>query len=45
MAMEIEESGAALKFPCWKPARRRFDPDAPFFAAGNIERELLAKQV
>ncbi|KAL3813901.1 hypothetical protein ACJIZ3_015169 [Penstemon smallii] len=43
--MEIEESGIGLLFPQWKPVRRRFDPDAPFFASGNIERELLAKQV
>ncbi|KAK4282245.1 hypothetical protein QN277_013645 [Acacia crassicarpa] len=44
MAMDVEdklESG----FPYWKAIRRRFGPDAPFFAPGNIERELLAKQV
>ncbi|KAF8408432.1 hypothetical protein HHK36_007584 [Tetracentron sinense] len=34
-----------LGFPYWTPVRRRFDPDAPFFAPGNIERELIAKQV
>ncbi|KAL0424196.1 UNVERIFIED_CONTAM: hypothetical protein Sradi_0954400 [Sesamum radiatum] len=45
MAMDVEESRTGLKFPCWNPLRRRFAPDAPFFAAGNIERELLAKQV
>ncbi|PIN20781.1 Alpha-SNAP protein [Handroanthus impetiginosus] len=45
MAMDVEESGNGFNFPCWKPIRRRFGPDAPFFAAGNIERELLAKQV
>ncbi|KAL7135934.1 hypothetical protein ABFS83_11G131700 [Erythranthe nasuta] len=45
MAMVVEESGAEVKFPCWKPVRRRFLPEAPFFAAGNIERELLAKQI
>lgn len=27
------------------PVIRRFSPDDPFFASGNIERELLAKQV
>ncbi|KAL3624299.1 hypothetical protein CASFOL_033115 [Castilleja foliolosa] len=45
MAMEVEEEGIGLKFPCWKPIRRRFRVDAQIFAAGNIERELLAKQV
>ncbi|KAI3463113.1 hypothetical protein Pfo_019776 [Paulownia fortunei] len=45
MAMDVEESGTGLKFPCWKAVRRLFGPDAPFFAAGNIERELLAKQI
>ncbi|KAM6549567.1 hypothetical protein CsatB_021243 [Cannabis sativa] len=43
MAMEVEQS--QLAFPYWKPLLRKFDPDSPFFAAGNIERELLAKQV
>lgn len=37
--------GDQLGFPCWNPVRRRFDPESPFFAAGNLERELLAKQV
>ncbi|KAK9117567.1 hypothetical protein Sjap_016514 [Stephania japonica] len=32
-------------FPYWCAVRRRFQPDSPFFASGNIERELLAKQV
>ncbi|XP_051117486.1 uncharacterized protein LOC127242127 [Andrographis paniculata] len=45
MAMDVEESGGELKFPCWEPIRRRPEPDADFFAAGNIERELLSKQV
>ncbi|KAH6758598.1 nucleic acid binding / zinc ion binding protein [Perilla frutescens var. frutescens] len=45
MAMDVEESGNGLNFPSLKPLRRRFGPDAPFFEAGNIERELLAKQV
>ncbi|KAL6507259.1 hypothetical protein OROGR_023454 [Orobanche gracilis] len=45
MDMEVEASGTFLGFPCWKPIRRHFRPDAPFFAAGNIERELLDKQV
>ncbi|KAI3976039.1 hypothetical protein MKX01_016722 [Papaver californicum] len=34
-----------LGFPYWNPVPRRFKPDSPFFASGNIERELLAKQV
>jgi hypothetical protein len=34
-----------LGFPYWNPIRRRFPPDSPFFASGNVERELLAKQV
>ncbi|KAM7251921.1 hypothetical protein ACFE04_023804 [Oxalis oulophora] len=34
------------EFPYWSSIRRRcFDPDSFFFAQGNIERELLAKQV
>ncbi|KAM7278731.1 hypothetical protein ACFE04_005865 [Oxalis oulophora] len=33
------------EFPYWSSIRRRFDPDSSFFAQGNIERELLAKQV
>ncbi|KAK6153165.1 hypothetical protein DH2020_012804 [Rehmannia glutinosa] len=45
MATEGEESETGWKFPCWKLVRRCFGPDAPFFAAGNIERQLLAKQV
>lgn len=32
-------------FSYWTPVRRRFQPDSPFFASGNVERELLAKQV
>ncbi|KAM7269402.1 hypothetical protein ACFE04_024899 [Oxalis oulophora] len=33
------------EFPYWSSIRRRcFDPDSFFFAQGNIERELLAKQ-
>ena len=43
MAMEVEEE--QLGFPYWKPISRRFNTDSPFFASGNIERELLAKQV
>ncbi|PON61296.1 TFIIH C1-like domain containing protein [Parasponia andersonii] len=43
MAMDVEEG--QLGFPYWQPVCRRFDPDSPFFASGNIERELLAKQV
>ncbi|XP_076913405.1 uncharacterized protein LOC143572019 [Bidens hawaiensis] len=33
------------EFKYWFPVLRRFGPDDPFFASGNIERELLAKQV
>ncbi|KAL4577108.1 hypothetical protein LXL04_013211 [Taraxacum kok-saghyz] len=33
------------EFQCWYPVLRRFGPDDPFFASGNIERELLAKQI
>lgn len=33
------------EFQYWLPVRRRFVPDDPFFASGNIERELLAKQI
>lgn len=33
------------EFQYWIPVLRRFGPDDPFFASGNIERELLAKQV
>ncbi|KAK1410031.1 hypothetical protein QVD17_36563 [Tagetes erecta] len=33
------------QFKYWFPILRRFTPDDPFFASGNIERELLAKQV
>ncbi|XP_038885473.1 zinc finger protein 511 [Benincasa hispida] len=40
--MEVESQS---EFPYWKPFRRRFDPDSPFFASGNAEREILAKQV
>ncbi|OVA09548.1 zinc finger protein [Macleaya cordata] len=43
MAMVAERN--ELGFPYWNPVRRRFEPDAPFFASGNLERELLAKQV
>lgn len=48
--MEIEmdknqnESPGNYKFPIWMPFRRKFTPDGPFFAPGNAERELLAKQ-
>ncbi|GMH06853.1 hypothetical protein Nepgr_008693 [Nepenthes gracilis] len=42
MAMDVE---GLLGFPYWKSALRKFTPDSPFFASGNIEREILAKQV
>lgn len=49
-AMEEELKGEAvgLRRPglgLWLAARRRLAPDDPFFAAGDMERELLAKQV
>lgn len=43
MAMEVEKNETGFKY--WFPSRRRFFPDSPFFASGNVERELLAKQV
>ncbi|XP_052196326.1 uncharacterized protein LOC127803827 [Diospyros lotus] len=42
--MEVENR-YPLGFPYWIPVRRLFGPDSPFFASGNVERELLAKQV
>ncbi|PAN42532.1 hypothetical protein PAHAL_8G162600 [Panicum hallii] len=36
-------AGPELGF--WLAARRRLAPDDPFFAAGDLERELLAKHV
>lgn len=45
MAMDVEHSTDERRFPYWSSVRRRFHPDSPFFAPGNIERELLAKQV
>ncbi|KAG2335161.1 hypothetical protein Bca52824_006341 [Brassica carinata] len=46
MAMEMAvDAIGELGFPYWNPLRRRFPPDSPFFASGNVERELLAKQV
>lgn len=39
----MEES--QLGFPYWSSVRRRFGPESAFFTSGNIERELLAKQV
>ncbi|XP_020106416.1 zinc finger protein 511 [Ananas comosus] len=46
-SMETREEGSklGLGFPYWIPSRRRFKPDDLFFAAGNTERELLAKHV
>lgn len=48
--MEKEEGpkvmdGSVAKFATFDATRRRFRVDSPFFAAGNVERELLAKQV
>ncbi|RWW33912.1 hypothetical protein GW17_00001342, partial [Ensete ventricosum] len=39
----VEELGLASGW--WIASRRRLMPGDPFFSAGNIERELLAKQV
>ncbi|GKV50251.1 hypothetical protein SLEP1_g56963 [Rubroshorea leprosula] len=44
MAMVLD-SETDLSFPYWTSIRRRFGPDSSFFATGNLERELLAKQV
>ncbi|XP_018815453.1 zinc finger protein 511 [Juglans regia] len=44
MAMDVEEK-EQLGFPYWKSVRRTFGPESPFFASGNVERELIAKQV
>ncbi|XWS43999.1 hypothetical protein CRYUN_Cryun15aG0007600 [Craigia yunnanensis] len=44
MAMVVDYQHDS-SFPYWTSNRRRFDPDSPFFSSGNIERELLAKQV
>ncbi|XVF60025.1 hypothetical protein PTKIN_Ptkin08bG0009600 [Pterospermum kingtungense] len=44
MAMVVDYKHDS-SFPYWTSNRRRFDPDSPFFSSGNIERELLAKQV
>lgn len=35
----------SFSFPFWHPCRRKHLPASPFFASGNLERELLAKQV
>ncbi|KAL3722972.1 hypothetical protein ACJRO7_035205 [Eucalyptus globulus] len=43
--MEAEGGGGGGGFPYWTSVRRRFDPDSAFFSSGNVERELLAKQV
>jgi len=43
--MEVENQNSDSKFPFWKPIPRKFQPDSPFFAIGNLERELLVKQV
>ncbi|KEH22017.1 zinc finger protein [Medicago truncatula] len=43
--MELENQNQDSNFPFWKPISRKFQPDSPFFAIGNLERELLVKQV
>ena len=43
---EVEaEAAAGPELGFWLAARRRLAPDDPFFAAGDLERELLAKHV
>ncbi|TVU25367.1 hypothetical protein EJB05_27861, partial [Eragrostis curvula] len=42
-AAAAAEAGPELGF--WAAARRRLAPDDPFFAAGDLERELLAKHL
>jgi hypothetical protein len=44
---EKEEGNNApeIGFAKWVAVRRKFAIDSPFFSAGNVERELLAKQV
>ncbi|XP_004513314.1 uncharacterized protein [Cicer arietinum] len=43
--MDVEKQNLNSEFPFWKPISRRFQPDSLFFAPGNVERELLVKQV
>eukprot|EP00249_Psilotum_nudum_P034998 c5479_g1_i1 orf=156-992(+) len=43
--MEVDQLQQLREFPVWKAVRRRLLPSSSFFAAGNVERELLAKQV
>ncbi|KAK6928540.1 hypothetical protein RJ641_007131 [Dillenia turbinata] len=43
--MEVETEKSILEFPYWTAFKRRFCADSSFFASGNLERELLAKQV
>lgn len=45
VAESSKENSAEIGFPYWKAVRRTFRPDASFFASGNLERELLAKQI
>lgn len=42
---EGEAAAASSGFGPWVAVRRPFRVDSPFFAAGNVERELLAKQI
>ncbi|KAE9599556.1 hypothetical protein Lal_00002625 [Lupinus albus] len=44
MAMDMDRN-LQSSFPYWKPLRRTFGSDSLFFSSGNLERELLAKQV
>ena len=39
------EKDLTFAFPLLRPSRRKLSLDSPFFASGNLERELLAKQV
>ncbi|KAK6912966.1 hypothetical protein RJ641_022567 [Dillenia turbinata] len=43
--MEVEAEKSVLEFRYWTAFKRRFCADSSFFASGNLERELLAKQI
>ncbi|XP_071734938.1 uncharacterized protein [Rutidosis leptorrhynchoides] len=45
MMMVDDNLQTQQEFNSWFPVLRRISPDDPFFASGNIERELLAKQI
>lgn len=43
--MDNEECKSESEFPYWNSIRRNFAPDSPFFSSGDVERQLLTKQV